>query len=188
MFRGEHGNAEAVGRTFYSVYTANQLLAPHNVRLVPSPANEVSTLYADDGISNYFLYGNWSAANAFELMQTALVAHSVTDGSIELIIANNDDQAIGAINALNEIGFNTGAADQVGFIPVFGVDATDVAMDAIRTGRMTGTILQDGYAMALAVLELAQNVADGNDLLHNTDHFVWDTGVAKIRIPHAIAN
>ena len=187
MFRGEHGNAEAFGRTFWSVYTANQLLAPHNVRLVPSPANEVSTMYADDGISNYFLYGNWSAAIAGDLMRTALVAHSLTDGSIELIIANNDDQAIGAIEALSEAGFNTGnPAD--GFIPVFGVDATAVAMTNIADGRMTATILQDGVAMSRAVLELTQNVADGNDLLHDTARFNMDAGVAKIRIPHAIAN
>lgn len=188
MFRGEHGNAEAFFRTFYSVYVANQMLAPYGVTLVPSPANEVSTLYADDGISNYFLYGNWSADNAFELMSTALVAHSLTDGSIELIIANNDDQAIGAIAALSEQGFNTGAADQIGYIPVFGVDATDVAMVHIRDGRMTGTILQDGAAMAAAIIFLLDNLAEGRDMFHNTGHFIWDDGVAKIRIPHAIAN
>ena len=187
MFRGEHGNAEAFGRTLYSVQEANRLLASSGVELVPSPANETSNQYDDDGISNYFLYGNWSAAAAADLMNTALAAHSLTDGSIELILANNDDQAIGAIEAMNEHGFNTGEGE-VGYIPVFGVDATAVAQEAIAAGRMTGTVLQDGPAMAACIIALAQNIADGNDVKANTGGYNMDSGVDKIRIAYAIVN
>jgi methyl-galactoside transport system substrate-binding protein len=187
MFRGEHGNAEAFGRTLYAVQEANNLLSANGVKLTPSVANETGNQYPDDGISNYFLYGNWSAANAADLMRTALTAHSLTDGSIELIIANNDDQAIGAIEAMNEEGFNTGATG-AGYIPVFGVDATAVAVEAINAGRMTGTILQDGPAMAACVIALAQNIANGNDLMANTSGYNIDSGVAKIRIPYAIVS
>ena len=187
MFRGEHGNAEAFGRTLYSVTEANRLLAG-KAKLVPSRANETSNQYDDDGISNYFLYGNWSAANAAELMRTALTANSLTDGSIELILANNDDQAIGAIEAMNEKGFNTGDASQAGYIPVFGVDATSVAVEAINAGRMTGTVLQDGPAMAACIVALADNIANGADLMANTGGYNIDSGVAKIRIPYAIVS
>ena len=187
MFRGEHGNAEAFGRTLYSVREANRLLEPKGVKLVPSPANETSTQYDNDGISNYFLYGNWSAANAADLMRTALTAHSLTDGSIELILANNDDQAIGAIEAMNEEGFNTGK-DSTKYIPVFGVDATSVAVEAINAGRMTGTVLQDGPAMAACIVSLAKNIANGADLMANTGGMNIDKGVAKIRIPYAIVS
>ena len=187
MFRGEHGNAEAFGRTLYSVREANRLLAGRAV-LVPSRANETSNQYDDDGISNFFLYGNWSAANAADLMRTALTANSLTDGSIELILANNDDQAIGAIEAMNEKGFNTGDANQAGYIPVFGVDATSVAVEAINGRRMTGTILQDGPAMAACIVALADNIANGADLMANTGSYNIDTGVAKIRIPYAIVS
>ncbi|MCL2151951.1 MAG: galactose ABC transporter substrate-binding protein [Oscillospiraceae bacterium] len=187
MFRGEHGNAEAFGRTKYSVQQANELLATSGVKLVPSRANETSNQYDDDGISNYFLYGNWSAANAADLMRTALTANSLTDGSIELIIANNDDQAIGAIEAMNEQGFNTGA-DAVGYIPVFGVDATSVAQEAINGGRMTGTILQDGPAMAACIVLLAKNIAGDLDLMAGTSGYNIDSGVNKIRIPYAIVS
>ncbi|MCL2164742.1 MAG: galactose ABC transporter substrate-binding protein [Oscillospiraceae bacterium] len=187
MFRGEHGNAEAFGRTKYSVTEANRLLEPNGVKLVPSPANETSTQYDDDGISNYFLYGNWSAKTAADLMRTALVAYSLTDGTIELILANNDDQALGAIEAMNEEGFNTGSG-ATGYIPVFGVDATTVATEAIGAGRMTGTILQDGPAMAGCIVALAKNIANGNDLMANTGNYNIDAGVAKIRIPYAIVS
>ena len=185
MFRGEHGNPEAFGRTKYSVTKANELLAPRGIKLTPSPANQTSTQYENDGISNYFLYGNWSAAEAGNLMRTALSAHSLTNGSIELIIANNDDQALGAIEAMNEQGFNTGRPG-AGYIPVFGVDATAVAQEAIRSGRMTGSVLQDNVGMARTILELAQNVANGQDVFANTGRYNVDRGVKKIRVPYAI--
>jgi methyl-galactoside transport system substrate-binding protein len=185
MFRGEHGNAEAFGRTKYSVTEANKLLAPKALQLTPSPANQTSTQYENDGISNYFLYGNWSAAEAANLMRTALSAHSLTNGSIELIIANNDDQALGAIEAMNENGFNTGRQG-AGYIPVFGVDATTVAQEAIRAGRMTGTVLQDAVGMAKTILALTQNVANGQDAFTNTSGYNVDAGVHKIRVPYAI--
>ena len=184
MFRGEHGNAEAFGRTKYSVMEANRLLGG-KLKLVPSPANETSTQYDNDGISNYFLYGNWSAANAANLMRTALSSHSLTNGSIELIIANNDDQALGAIEAMNEEGYNTGRAG-AGYIPVFGVDATTVAQEAIRAGKMTGTVLQDAVGMAKTILALAQNVANGQHVFANTSQYNVDKGVNKIRVPYAI--
>jgi len=184
MFRGEHGNAEAFGRTKYSVQEANRLLGG-KLKLVPSPANQTSNQYENDGISRYFLYGNWSAAEAANLMRTALSAYSLTNGAIELIIANNDDQALGAIEAMNEKNFNTGRAGS-GYIPVFGVDATTVAREAIRAGKMTGTVLQDAEGMAKTILALAQNVAGGQDVFANTSQYNVDKGVKKIRVPYAI--
>ena len=186
MFRGEHGNAEAFGRTKFSVQEANRLLEG-KLKLTPSRANQTSTQYDNDGISNYFLYGNWSAAEAANLMRTALSAHSLTNGSIELIIANNDDQALGAIEAMNEANFNTGRAGS-GYIPVFGVDATTVAVEAIQAGRMTGTVLQDAVGMANTIVALAGNVANGQDVFANTSGYNIDKDAHKIRVPYAIVD
>lgn len=188
MFRGEHGNAEAFGRTKYAVEEANRLLKDSGYKIVPSAANTTSTQYDDDGISNYFLYGNWSASEAANLMRTALSQYKLDDGSIELILANNDDQALGAIEAMNEEKYNTGD-DKAGYIPVFGVDATTVAQEAISAGKMTGTVLQDAQGMAECIVLLATNVANGELPMSNTGDFTnIDEGVAKIRIPYAIVN
>lgn len=181
MFRGELGNAEAFGRTKYSVQQAKEL----GVALVPSAANQIDNTQEDDGISPYYLYGNWSASIAKNLMETALTTYSLTDGTIELIIANNDDQALGAIESMNELGFNTGLADQVGYIPAFGVDATAVAQDAIKNGRMTGSVLQDAVGMAKGILFLAGNVQAGAEIMTGTEDMNVDEGVNKIRIPYA---
>lgn len=190
MFRGEHGNAEAYGRTKYAIEEANRLLeeSGKGIKLVPSPANETSTQYEDDGISNYFLYGNWDAATAADLMSTALASYTLDSGQIELILANNDDQALGAIEAINEEGYNTGDGSDK-YIPVFGVDATTVAQEAISAGKMTGTILQDGPAMAAQIVLLAESVANGENLVqvvNNAANLNVDEGVAKVRIPYAI--
>lgn len=185
MLRGEHGNNEAFGRTKYSVEEANRLLAGA-LTLTPSPANQTSTQYEDDGVSNYFLYANWSATEAANLMGTALSSYALDNGDIEMIIANNDDAALGALEALNERGYNTGAEGQIGYIPVFGVDATVNARTAMDEGRMTGSILQDGPGMADGLIALLNNVLNGEALFANTSGFNVDEGVNKIRIPYAI--
>ncbi len=185
MFRGELGNAEAFGRTKYSVTKANELLAEAGIKLVPSAANQTDNTQEADGISPYYLYGNWSATIAKDLMDTALITYALDNGDIEIIIANNDDQALGAIEAMNEKGYNTG--DQAAnYIPVFGVDATAVAQDAIANGKMTGTIKQDAVGMASGIVFLATNIANGAELMAETGSFNVDEGVAKIRIPYAI--
>ena len=79
---------------------------------------------------------------------------------IELIIANNDDMAIGAISALQSAGYNLGDGESTK-IPVFGVDATQVAQDAIADDTMTGTVKQDNVGMADAILGVVSAVAGG---------------------------
>jgi len=185
MFRGELGNAEAFGRTLYSVKEANRLLEDSGYVLVPSPANQFDNAQPDDGVSPYYLYGNWSAENAKNLMDTALTTYGLDNGDIELIIANNDDQALGAIESMMEKGYNTGDPDAP-YIPVFGVDATVVAQDAIRKGKMTGTVKQDAVGMAEYIIFLAANIFEGKDLMDVPEFYNVDANVDKIRVPYAI--
>ncbi len=186
MFRGELGNAEAYGRTRYSVENANLMLeeAGSEYRLAPSDANQYDQTQDDDGVSRYYLYGNWSATTAKNLMDTALTTYSLSDGDIEMIIANNDDQALGAIEAMNEFGYNSGDPEKT--IPVFGVDATSVARESIQAGNMSGTIEQDANGMAEGILHFARNVAESRALMSGAENFNVDDNVAKVRIPYAI--
>ena len=185
MFRGELGNPEAFGRTKYSVFEANRLLEGSGYKLVPSKANQEDATQPDDGISPFYLYGNWSAANAKNLMDTALTTYGLDNGDIELIIANNDDQGLGAIESMNEVGYNTGE-EGCGYIPVFGVDATIVAQDAIRNGKMTGSVKQDAVGMAAYIIRLASNIQAGESLGTGTEELNWDENVAKVRVPYSV--
>lgn len=183
MIRGELGNAEAAGRTKYSVLKANELLT--SGKLVPSVANQEDTTQEADGVSPFYLYGNWSSATTKNLLDTALTTYSLDNGDIEMIISNSDDMALGAIEAVAEKGYNTGA-EGAPYIPVFGVDANISAQDAINNHKMTGTVKQDGDAMAACIQFLTTNVQAGKEIMDGTDSYNVDENAAKIRIPYGV--
>lgn len=100
---------------------------------------------------------------------------------IEAIIANNDEMAIGAIEALQEYGYNIG--DKSKTIAVVGVDAIPATQDLIKNGFMTGTVLQDPRATAEALYTVGMNLINRQPPLENTNYKFDDTGVT-IRLPY----
>ena len=100
------------------------------------------------------------------------------------MIANNDEMALGAMQALQQAGYNNGEGTTT--IPVFGVDATADAVAAIDAGTMAGTIKQDAEGMAKTIVTLVGNVKTGAALMDNTSSFNVDEGVAKIRVPYGV--
>ena len=79
---------------------------------------------------------------------------------VELVIANNDEMALGAIAALNEAGYNKSGGK---VIPVFGIDATASAKAKIKSGFMAGTVKQDSRGMAEAIVTISENFKSGKD-------------------------
>ncbi|MBQ7332889.1 MAG: galactose ABC transporter substrate-binding protein [Clostridia bacterium] len=149
LFKGEQGNAEAEARTKYAVLDANKIL---------NDAGLPSLVFYDKNNKNGYLLdqnGTWSNAAANNHMKTVLSAYSEKAGNmVELVIANNDEMALGAISALNELGYNKEGGRT---IPVFGVDATEAAKAKIKSGAMTGTVKQDSEGMAMAIAKIAEN-------------------------------
>ena len=88
--------------------------------------------------------------------------NEANNNMIELVIANNDEMALGAITALQEKGYNNGGNSKL--IPVFGVDATEAAKNAIKNGTMIGTIKQDADGMAEAISTIVQNLVNGKKM------------------------
>jgi methyl-galactoside transport system substrate-binding protein len=160
MFKGEPDNPEAIARTEFSVSQA--------------VANGVEL----EQIGQTFVC-NWDTALAQQAMESALAAN---EGKIELVIANNDSMAMGAIAALSNIGYNVEGGDKS--IPVIGVDATDQAVDAINKGIMTATVKQDGEAMGNAASEIVLNMISGKAPLEGTSYQYDDSGIA-VRIPYS---
>ena len=180
MFMGDASNVEAIYRTQYSVEDANAILTENGYpELVYFDSSNESKYQLD-------MTGAWSAQAAMEYMQTNLSQYSTANNNmIELIICNNDNMAEGCITALQAAGYNNGEGTTT--ILVFGVDATDSAQQLIAAGTMTGTIKQDAEGMAKCIAQLAQNVANGEDLLANTDSYTKDTANNlnnKIFIPY----
>ena len=181
MFRAEPGNPEADGRTKYSVENANALLAEKGL------GDAVLTRLGEDNMAS------WSADKAKTMMDTAIGTYGLdasTDDVIEMVIANNDDMAIGAIQSLKANGWNAGK-DEDGNIDytktalVVGVDATASGRAAIDKGEMAGTVVQDAEGMAKCLATLTDNVLNGKGFIEGTD-YKWDSAsVQKIRIPYA---
>ena len=179
LFKGQEGNAEAEYRTQYSVEDAN-------AKLTEAGKSELA-FYDPANTSKYLVdtTGAWSAQAATDYMTTILASYSEANGNmIELVIANNDGMAEGAISALQSVGYNVEGGDKV--IPVYGVDALASAVEKIDAGIMTGTVKQDGEAMAATIATLVQNVIDGAELMANTDSYNVDADSAKIRVPYAM--
>lgn len=176
LFKGEMGNAEAEARTRYAVEDANALLVgAGKPRLVFYDKNNQNGYIVDQD-------GNWSNAAANNAMKTILSGYSEAGGRmVELVIANNDEMALGAISALAESGYNK-AGGRV--IPVFGVDATAAAVAKIGEGFMTGTVKQDGEGMARTIARAAELGLDGKSMLDaaNKDEIVGDY---RINIPYS---
>jgi len=150
-FKGVANNPEAIARTQYSEETAKELGVPLEM---------VSDIIVAD----------WDTTKANDAMLSTWQAHP----EIELVFANNDDMAIGVIAALNQSGYNTGNEGDPA-ITVIGVDATDAAFEAIKNGRMTATVKQDGDAMGEANIRFMMNY-----LLNGT--FFDDTMAEKYKL------
>lgn len=176
MFKGQEGNMEADARTQYGVEDADAVLTgAGKAQLSFYDANNTSKYLVDQN-------GAWSAAQGQDYMQTILAQYSEANNNmVELVIANNDDMALGAIAALQAAGYNNGTGKT---IPVFGVDATDAAKDKIADGSMTGTIKQDAEGMANAISTITQNMASGKATFEGIDS-ANVVGTWRVNIPYS---
>ena len=162
MLQGEENNPEAVARTLYSVRRAMD---------VGVPLRQVGETHICE----------WDEKLAAEAMRQELAAHA---DSIELVIANNDAMALGAVTALQEHGYNHEGGPVEKFIPVVGVDAIPAAVEAIGRGVMSATVEQNSESMVKALVALTLNAASGRGFLVGTP-YVWDGDVA-VRIPYKV--
>ena len=116
-------------------------------------------------------------------MNTLLSQYSEANKNmVELVIANNDEMALGAVSALQTAGYNKDGAK---VIPVFGVDATTAAKDAFDKGSMIGTIKQDADGMAKAITTIAQNFMNDKETFDAIDSENV-VGTWRVNIPYGV--
>lgn len=94
---------------------------------------------------------NWSRDQAQTLMTNWLSTGAAFDG----VIANNDEMAIGAIQAMKAANIDM-ATVQVG-----GVDATQDALAAMQAGDLDVTVFQNAAAQGSGALDAATKLAAG---------------------------
>ena len=78
---------------------------------------------------------------------------------IELVLANNDDMALGAIDAYAKLNITESA------LPVFfGIDGTDAGLKAVLESKLSGTVYNDKGGQAAAMAKLAVSLVSGEGL------------------------
>ena len=99
---------------------------------------------------------NWNRAQA-ENRMTQLIGQF--HNQIELVLANNDDMALGAIDAYEKLNITKTT------LPVFfGIDGTSDGLKAVQEGKMAGTVYNDKEGQAEAMAKLAAALVSGEGL------------------------
>ena len=133
MFEGEAGHQDAIVRTEYSVNTLMQQ---------GIPMEKLS-----------YAIANWSRAEAQSKM---MQFYPEFQDQIELILSNNDDMALGVLDAYDKIGL---PKDKRPFI--YGIDGTVVGLEAVKKGNLMGTVYNDEQGQAKALFQLAYRLGTG---------------------------
>jgi len=103
---------------------------------------------------------DWEKVKGFDKMKGFLSSFGAEN--IEAVIANNDEMALGAVEALKNNDYNKG--DKNFYIPVVGVDANASALEAMDKGEMLGTVLNDADNQGIAAVRLANALAANGDI------------------------
>lgn len=90
---------------------------------------------------------NWNRAQAENRMTQMIGEHQ---NRIELVLANNDAMALGAMDAYRKLNIT-----EATFPVFFGIDGTREGLQAIVDSRMAGTVYNDKEGQAKAMAELA---------------------------------
>ncbi len=91
---------------------------------------------------------NWERSQASALMEQWLEQYPDT---IELVVCNNDDMALGAIDAIERA--------KASGISLVGIDATTPGLEAVRSGKLMGTVSSDKEQYAGAIFTIAAAAA-----------------------------
>ena len=92
--------------------------------------------------------------------------------SYDCIISNNDEMALGVIDAMEENGIDPSK------VPILGLDATPEACKAISNGKMSFSIKQSGEGQGESVIKAAQALKNGDKIseIENGDSsgkYIW---------------
>ena len=142
MLQGEPGHQDATLRTEYSV------------KAIEEAGFKTEKLAADTAM--------WDKAKATDLMKAFITGQSLD--KIEAVLCNNDDMALGAIEALKAEGYNKDSSDLAKYIPVVGVDATAPALEAMKEGSLLGTVLNDADNQGKATVNVAVAAVNGKEI------------------------
>ena len=141
MIEGDPENIDAQYRTEFSV------------KALTDAGIEVECL--DDQV------GNWDQTKGQELCANALTSYG---DKVEVVFCNNDAMALGAATAITTAGRKVGED-----IYLLGVDALEEAVQLVKDGEMTGTVLNDHIGQSHAAVDVAVKLLNGEEI----ENYYW---------------
>ncbi len=120
----------------------------------------------------------WDTAKAKDIVDAWIQKYG---DKLEYIFCNNDAMALGALQAVQALGYNK-EGDTTKFIPIVGVDAIPDMINEIKKGTVVGSVLNDPVGQSQALVDITLNVAAGKDPLDGT---TWTLDEVKaVRVPY----
>ncbi|MCR5098850.1 MAG: galactose ABC transporter substrate-binding protein [Lachnospiraceae bacterium] len=135
VLEGEAGHQDAIIRSEYSVST------------IMNSGITVDKLES--------AIANWKRAEGQTKMARMLDKYG---DEIEVVLSNNDDMALGAIDEYDSRGITMDDRPVI-----VGIDGTDVGLEAVQNGTMLGTVYNDKEKQGQAMVDLAVALALGQD-------------------------
>ena len=135
LLEGEAGHQDAISRTEYSV----------------------KTLMKNDVILEKLSYqlADWNRGQAENRMNRLISQYGK---KIELVMSNNDEMALGAVEAYRTVGYA-----REDWPVIFGIDGLEDALKAVKAGEMQGSILNDRVDQAKEMAKMAVELFEGED-------------------------
>lgn len=101
--------------------------------------------------------GDFNAKKSQEIVAPLLTASP----EIEFIFCHNDDNAVGALNAVKDVKKGREKVDDPKRIFIVGMDGNKAAIEAIRAGEIEATVSQEPIEMGSETVKQVKKVLDG---------------------------
>lgn len=99
-------------------------------------------------------HSGWKIEDAEKVVASWIKSGEID--KIEVIVANSDELALGAIKALK-------TADKP-LLPIFGINASPAGLESIQNNELMGSILPDSATMGALTYQTAENLAIGKNV------------------------
>lgn len=147
VIHGEQGHVEADARTKYCIDYLKELLAADtelkNVQVISTT------------LAGYDQAGSWSQPAAVAAYESSIKPNEAgtSENKADVIFSNNDDMAVSIANAT---GYPTN-------LPIYGVDCSTAGIQALKDGKLTGSVLNDSTTQAQVAAYLLNELMKVND-------------------------
>ncbi|NIF22179.1 sugar ABC transporter substrate-binding protein [Candidatus Pantoea multigeneris] len=155
------GSSEIEGGTLEANEVCRLLHGKGNVLIMQGDLSQQSAILRTKAVEEVFKrpdcngikvvdkqIGKWTRTGGNDLMANWLS----TNVKFDAVIANNDEMALGAIQALKASGRDMKS------VVVAGIDATDDAVAAMKAGDLAVTVFQDAKAQGRQSLQVAEQL------------------------------